>query len=638
MGKISVDKALLLAKSHVRKGEHEEARQQLEAVVQAFPNNKRAKAALASLGVQKTKDGLPPQDAVRTLTNLLNQGRFKQAIPPLKKLLAAYPKAADLWNFLGICYTQSGDPENGATAFKKASQLEPKVPDGHINLANALKSQEKYDEAIQSYKRALKIVPNHLDASYNLAVTLKSQGKHDEAIEAYKRVIELDKDYFDAYFNLGELYFAMHQHDDAIETYKECVRLKPTFVDAQRFLANNYRKRGYNEEAAANYLRTLELDPENHGLMKDLSSIYNNMGQFEEAEKWLKRALEIKPDFAEAHRLLAMQNKYTEDDPHLATMLSMYNDPELEDEVRMQICSGLSKAMGDIGKTKESFEFLKESNALHKKILDYDIQKDIDLFDKIKSTADKVQRASLKAKPAEEGDTPVPIFILGMPRSGTTLTEQILSAHPEIAGADELPYVGAFGGDIKVGDKPANAETIREFRKKYMDLLIKHADGKPYVTDKMPHNFNSIGLICAAFPEAKIIHIDREAAAICWSNYKTFFPAVGLAYCHDLSDVVDYYFLFEDLMNFWWERYPDRMYRLDYEELTRNQEEETRKLIDYIGVEWDDACLSPQKNTRSIKTASLRQARQAVYSGSSKAWEKFAPYLDGAFDRLPAKN
>ena len=151
----------------------------------------------------------------------------------------------------------------------------------------------------------------------------------------------------------------------------------------------------------------------------------------------------------------------------------------------------------------------------------------------------------------------------------------------------------------------------------------------------MPHNFLFIPLICAALPEAKIVHVQRNTAATCWSNYKQYFSSNGLGYCYDLKDVVAYYHLYTDLMKLWQSKYRDRIYNLNYEKLTSQQEIETRKLIEYIGLDWDEACLSPHKNTRSVRTASQQQVRQKVYQQSSETWRKYQPYLHGAFDRLP---
>ena len=175
-----------------------------------------------------------------------------------------------------------------------------------------------------------------------------------------------------------------------------------------------------------------------------------------------------------------------------------------------------------------------------------------------------------------------------------------------------------------------------EFRKKYLSELAKLSNSKPFVTDKMPQNFLFIPLICAAFPEAKIVHVQRSATATCWSNYKHYFVTSNLGYCYSIDDLVAYYELYGDIMKLWQSQYGDRIYNLSYEKLTTDQENQTRKLINHLNLNWQEACLSPQNNKRSVKTSSQQQVRKKVYQGSSEAWRKYELYLKGAFDSLPS--
>ena len=214
-----------------------------------------------------------------------------------------------------------------------------------------------------------------------------------------------------------------------------------------------------------------------------------------------------------------------------------------------------------------------------------------------------------------------------MPRSGTTLIEQIISCHSDVTGAGELEVVRRLAVDL-----PSSKSS--DFRDHYFEKVGPLALGNRFVTDKMPHNFLHIDLICRALPEAKIIHVKRDPAAICWSNYQHYFPSQELAYACDLEDIVNYYQMYDDLMQFWYDNYGDRIYQLDYDQLTVDQEAETIKLIHHIGLEWQNACLSPHKNMRGVHTASQQQVRQKVYTGSSAHWRKFEPFLQGAFDRL----
>ena len=173
-----------------------------------------------------------------------------------------------------------------------------------------------------------------------------------------------------------------------------------------------------------------------------------------------------------------------------------------------------------------------------------------------------------------------------------------------------------------------------DFRNKYLNRLQKVSKGNLIVTDKMPQNFRYIGLLAATFPEAKIIHVKRDPAAVCWSNYKKYFESKSIGYCYEIDDVISYHKLYENLMNFWTKTLSYRIYELDYELLTVNQENETRGLIEYLGLNWDEKCLSPQNNTRRVTTASNLQIRKKMYRGSSEEWKKYKPFLNGAFDGL----
>ena len=221
-----------------------------------------------------------------------------------------------------------------------------------------------------------------------------------------------------------------------------------------------------------------------------------------------------------------------------------------------------------------------------------------------------------------------------MPRSGTTLVEQIISSHSEAMGAGELDLIRRFGGKLAINSSFINITLISKFRDRYLSELSKLSNGKKFITDKMPQNFLYIPLICAAFSEAKIIHVQRNAAATCWSNYKHYFVADGLGYCYDLNDMVEYYNLYIDLMKHWQSDYGDRIYNLNYENLTTDQENQTKKLIKHLGLSWEKACLSPQKNKRSVRTASQQQVRKKIYQGSSDAWREYEPMLCGIFDSL----
>ena len=311
----------------------------------------------------------------------------------------------------------------------------------------------------------------------------------------------------------------------------------------------------------------------------------------------------------------------------------MASFPSISVENQCHFCFALAKASEDLGNLADTIRYLKEGNALRKKILNYDIVQDEEIFSRVKETANSFRNFSFDASGDE--NIPTPILILGMPRSGTTLVEQIISNHSKVTAAGELRFLEMFSSPLAEGKVEVSEDKLRTIRNQYLNEIKKLSAGRPFVTDKMPINFFYIGLICSALPEAKIVHVKRNAAATCWSNYKQYFSTKELGYCYNLQDVVHYYQMYQELMLFWGKRYPKQIYHLDYEQLTTDQESETKKLIQYLGVDWEEACLFPEENKRYVKTASSAQVREKVYKGSSEQWKKFEKYLDRAFDGLP---
>ena len=340
----------------------------------------------------------------------------------------------------------------------------------------------------------------------------------------------------------------------------------------------------------------------------------------------------MKPDYAEAHRHLTKLKKFDAQDEQYSKMQELYLDENISEEQRVHINFGLAKACEDLGDYEKAFAHYSKGNALRKKLLNYDINQDVELFKQLKSSYPKIEKNSLE--PFSLANKLTPIFIVGMPRSGTTLVEQIISSHSKVTGAGELYFAAQFGASIAQGLSDSNTDSLLNFREKYLIRLQNVANDNLFVTDKMPQNFLFIGLLAATFPEAKIVHVKRTPAAVCWANYKEHFISKSMGYCYGLDDVVAYYLLYQNLLELWEMKLPNRIYNLDYELLTVNQESETRQLIEYLGLDWDENCLSPQNNTRSVATASNLQVRQKVYQGSSEQWKKYEPFLNGAFDGL----
>jgi tetratricopeptide (TPR) repeat protein len=561
-----VDQALLKAKSYAKKGDIEEAQKLYQAVLQAFPKNKRAQQGLAALNKPKqpTATQSPPQETINQLINLYNKGQLGAVVEQAQALTEQYPEAFIIWNILGAANKGLGRVQAASEAFRKVTELNPAYADGFSNLGVTLQDQGKLEEAITSYNKALSLKPDYAEAYNNMGNALKDQGKLEEAIASFNKALSLKPDYADSYYNMGICLKDQGKLDEAIASYN--------------------------------------------------------------------KALSLKPDYAEAHRHLSSLVKYKPEDTQVTLVGEIIERNDLNEDDRCHLHYTFAKMTEDLGNLGTAYDNYVAGGKLRQKLLSYDFKQDELKFDKIKNTAPKLKEFAFN-KPIEATNN-TPIFILGMPRSGTTLAEQIISSHSQVHGAGELPFLSRFGGSLSLGNQIINAENTLQMRNAYLNELEKVSNGCQFVTDKMPQNFLHIGLLLKVLPEAKVIHVKRDPAATCWSNCKHYFSSKGLGYSYDLSDTVNYFKLYQDLMDFWDQQYSDQIYHLDYDKLTLDQEAETRKLIEHLELDWEDNCLSPQENKRSVRTASQQQVRQKVYTGSSQAWRKFEPYLNGVFDEF----
>jgi tetratricopeptide (TPR) repeat protein len=474
----------------------------------------------------------------------------------------------------------------------------PKYQFGWKILGSILNQTNKLEKALDINLKAVELLPEDYQAHFNIGNTYKKLNKFNQAEKSYAKAIELKPDYFYSYHNLGNLYSDAGRLNEAKKNYEQAIKLKPDYFQT------------YN----------------------NLGNILAELGDLDTAKESYEKAILLKPNLTDAHRNLTLIKKFDSKDEQYFKMKELFFDQDISKNDKCNINFGLAKVYDDLKEYKKAFDHYRQGNALRKKILDYDIRQDIELFNLVKSNYKISNKTVLD--PKNFINQKVPIFIIGMLRSGTTLVEQIISSHSQVAAAGELPFVSRFGLSISIGKLPLNLENLTNFRNSYFFKIKERLIKKPFFTDKMPLNFFHVGLISAAFPEAKIINVKRNAAAVCWANYKQFFPARDIGYCYDLNDIIKYYKCYNDLINFWDNHLSNKIFHLDYEKLVINQENTIRDLIHYLNLDWEDACLHPQKNTRSVKTASNTQIRRPIYRGSSEQWKNYKPFLNGVFDNL----
>lgn len=501
------------------------------------------------------------------------------------------------------------------------------------NLGVLLYTVGRLDEAKMCYIKLISQNLNNADAHCNLGVILQELNELENSESSLKKAIKLKPDYEMAYNNLGNTLKRLGKLNDAVASYRKAIKLRSNYIDAHYNLSVILQELDQLKDSEIICKKAIELKSDHHQAYNNLGIILQKLGSIEEAEKAYQKAIDFKYDYVEAHLNLSRIKTFDKKDGQFILMQKLYISKSLTDEQLCHINFSLGKANEDLKNFEGSFKHYSEGNKLRNKSLNYNITQDIEIFEDLKKTYPIIKKNSLKDFKFAEELTPV--FILGMPRSGTTLVEQIITSHSSVIGAGELTYIEQFGDKIARGKIKTSSEILINFRNTYLKKLKELYKTSSMVTDKLPLNFRYIGLICSTFPEAKIIHIKRNSSATCWGNYSQLFSnKKSFHYCYNLDNIIAYYSLYQNIMNFWDKHLSDRIYNLNYDELTVNQEEETKKLINYLGLDWQEECLYPENNKRSVSTASSKQIRQKIYQGSSRKWKKFELFLKGKFNNL----
>ena len=563
--------------------------------------------------------------------NILNRmGRQADAIASFQAALRAMPAYAEAHNNLGNALHDAGQLDEAVASYTRALTLKPDYAEAHNNLGNVLVDIGKTGDALASFARALQFNPRMAQAYNNIGNALRAAGRYDEAAHNYTAAIQINPRYAQAYTGLGNALNDQGLHRQAIDNIKRGIQLHPDSAAAHNDLGNALSDMGRHEEAVASYQAALKINPDFAEVHSNLANALCEFGSYDEAIANYNQALQLKPRFAEAHNNLSKIKKYNEDDPQIAQMSGRLADPTISESERMYLSFALGKAYEDTGDIDQSFNYLLQGNQLRKKELGYDIRSDQANFELIKSLFSGENLPALEDDENVDEYPKKPIFIVGMPRSGTTLTEQILASHSQVFGAGELQAVGRILSpllrDMAITAKQeVSDEVLSQLKKTYLSELAELGDAERFVTDKMPANFKWIGFLLAAMPGTKIINLERDPAASCWSMFKLLFSGNG--YTNDLVDLAEYYLLYKDLMDFWRQKFPNQIYDLNYEALTENQEQKTRQLLEYCGLPWEEQCLEFHKTKRTVRTPSGKQVRKKMYTGSSAAWRKYEKHL-----------
>ena len=450
----------------------------------------------------------------------------------------------------------------------------------------------------------------------------------------FRRAIAADPELPEAHYNLGIVLENKGLGNQAVASYQKALTIKPDYVDALIRLGNLKKAQGYFDEGANCYLKAIEAMPDSDIAHFNLAQVRMEQGRLDEAREIFQKLLNIKPDYTEAYRCVSRLIKFeTKTDVLIQKMENLFDQNDLNDSKRLHLAFALGKAYEDLAEYEKSFTYYQEGNRIKRATFNYSTTDSIALFNLIKQVFDQTKFSGSFA--ADIKDI-TPIFILGMPRSGTTLVEQILASHPKVFGASELMDLQEAILQITASEhlqKAFNALVGNQERMfprigaEYLKRLRGYGATAPYIIDKLPWNFMFIGLIRLAMPAAKIIHCQRDPMDTCFSIYKNLF--IGeINYAYDLTELGEYYQLYEDLMQFWRRLFPKAFYDLHYERLVADQEQETKRLLDYCHLSWQGSCLNFHQTDRPVLTASSAQVRRPIYSDSVALWRYYELQLE----------
>lgn len=598
---------------------------------------------------RKARPGAPP-DPDRALTDTVTplmremptQLQGKPSLQPSfpeqsgsRRPTAAQMRAAASFLQRAVSLRAAGMLSESIPLLQRAIEGNPYDASAHYDLGLTLLKCRRYQDAIASLQHSLALKPDNAKAYHYLGILLQIIGENDPAIAALTRAVTLGPRLADAHWRLGLLLRMTPRYKESVECFRRAAKIAGPSAFGRVCEANALADERKYAEAAALLRHALARDPGDLEANMALANILAIMGDHEEATQQYDRVSAIAPNNVLAMTGKANIKKLTEaDQPLIAQMAACLQQAALSDLDRMNLLFALGKACDDRKDYEGAIRHFDMANVFRHRYSKFDRSMFARIIDRavVHWTPDYFD-----ALAGLGSDDETPLLVLGMPRSGTTLVEQIVSSHPRVADGGELEFWQHHSNTLERerGDV-INCEVIEPLAAGYQALLRSISATAARVTDKMPYNFLWIGLVRAAFPKARIIHCRRHPVDTCLSIYCTNFDTRS-AFFGDRDDLVFYYRQYLRLMEHWRAVLPpDRFIEVDYETVIAEREAQTRRLIAFCGLEWDDACLQPERNRRVVRTASVWQARQPVYRSSVERWRNYEPWLGALRELLPA--
>lgn len=575
-------------------------------------------------------------DYVSALMNLgislASLARNEDAAARFARVLEIDPGYPEAHNNLGAVLQALGRNAEAIAHYETALGIRADYAEARFNLGNALAAVGRGEDAVAQYEAALAIRPTYAEAHYNRGNALKRLGRDADAAAAYEATIALKPDYMEAYNNLGNALLDLRRYDEAVARFEQALALRPDSAEAHNNLGTTLQALGKHDEALQRFGMALTLRPHYADAYTNRGNTLMEMGRLDEARRAFETAVELDPRRPKFYRNLIDSKRFAAGDPHLAAMQEMAKDlGALEPEARIDLHFALGKALSDVGDYGASFRHLIDGNALMRRRVAYN---EATVLEFLKSLAMVFTGEMIAARQGRGNPSPLPVFIVGMPRSGTTLIEQILASHPKVFGGGELSAFSdlmATFTDIDAalaGSDTAAAEAaLREVGTRYVDQIRALAPDALRITDKMPANFRLAGLIHLALPNARIIHARRNPIDTCISCFGRAFTG-DQPFTYDLAELGRYYRAYDALMAHWRRVLPESTFLdVSYEDVVDDLEGQARRIVAHCGLEWDESCLQFHRTERLVRTASATQVRQPIYKTSIGRWRAYGDLL-----------
>jgi len=563
---------------------------------------------------------------------LVEHRRAEEAVVVLRTATRLDP-TLELAHFtLGKALAMLGKGKEADEAFEKSFDLNPE----RKKLAHAVEHQKagRLDEAEQLYNEVLRANPANVDALRMMGTLALGASRFDEAERYFRRAISHAPDFVGAIVDQGRALKEQNRFEAAIGCFRRAIEMEPGNVQAHFLLAGTLSPAALTYDAIEAFQKTLELRPNHVGAQLGLAHLLKTVGRQKEAVQAYRECIRLRPDGGASYWSLANLKTYRLSDDDIEEMKARVDGGDLDEESEVNFLFALAKATEDRGDFNRAWQYYRDGNAKRRLGEYYDPVSAEVTHDRVIEVFDQ----EFLAKRSGQGHLdPAPIFVVGLPRSGSTLIEQILASHSQVEGTSELPYVGHVAGSLNLNraDGVNYPEAVRELGLAHLESLgqeylraaqMHRTEGAPRFIDKMPNNFPSLGFIHMILPNAKIIDARRYPLDSCLSCFRQLF-ARGQPFTYDLTDIGEYFLEYQRLMDYWHEVLPGRVLTVQYEDMVTDLENQVARLLEYCELPWEDACINFHETERPVRTASSEQVRQPIYTKSINHWRNYEQYL-----------